>query len=123
MIRIALAAALTAGLAGGAAAQQTQPAPAEGEAAAMSDCAFLERSFQQVYEGMRERRGQQGQEQGQGDPAMVTMFVTIQNNIIMLHTARGCDVSNLIMMARQEADQYSDIASWPPGPAETPSGR
>lgn len=83
---------------GAAAAQETGP---------QNDCAFLEQSFQEVYDGMREMTGGQGSEdRSQPDPAIVTMFVTIQNNIILLHEARGCDASKLVELARKEKRQY-----------------
>lgn len=81
----------------GAAAQQAAPLPQE-------DCAFLEYSFQQVYDGMREHR----RDRKELEPALVGMYVGIQNNIILMHTARGCDVSKLIRLARDEAAKYVD---------------
>jgi hypothetical protein len=76
---------------------------------AQNDCAFLEQSFQEVYDGMREMAdGQASAHQGHPDPAVVTMFVGIQTNIILLHEARGCDASKLVELARKEKQQYGD---------------
>ncbi|WP_207461540.1 hypothetical protein [Azospirillum sp. SYSU D00513] len=86
-----------------------------------SDCAFLERSFQEVYDGLRQigSHGQGGQGGGQGQggsmaqmaqqkPELVTMFVGIQQNIILMHGARGCAASDLIAIARAEAGKYGN---------------
>jgi len=91
---------------------------AQSQGAAGDDCAFLEQSFQEVYDGLREHRrgGQQSSNQGaQGggmaqaasqNPQLVTMFVQIQQNIILMHQARGCDAAKLVALARQEAQKY-----------------
>ncbi len=80
--------------------------------AKQQDCQFLERSFQEVYDGLRGQ--QRGQGQGQAvmeqaaaqKPELVTMFVGIQQNIILMHTARGCDAGRLVALAREEAQRY-----------------
>ncbi|WP_207476371.1 hypothetical protein [Arenibaculum pallidiluteum] len=86
------------------------PAAAQGAVATqVEDCAFLERSFQEVYDGLRrqrELRGARSQPPGAQDPALVAMFVGIQQNIILMHTARGCDPARLIDLARTEAAKY-----------------
>lgn len=115
---IALAVAFTPSV---AFAQQQDTGSSAG---AQDDCAFLERSFEEVYNGLREtgrqaQAGQsQGEAQGQGGPGMaqvatqnpelVTMFVGIQRNIILMHQARGCAASDLIAIARQEAEKYTE---------------
>lgn len=81
----------------GAAAQQAGTLPQD-------DCAFLEYSFQQVYDGLRDHK----RDRKDLEPALVGMYVGIQNNIILMHNARGCDVSKLIRMARDEAAKYAD---------------
>lgn len=95
---------------------QNQGSTARG---ADDDCAFLERSFQEVYDGLRHRgapRGGQGQGQQAGalervaqqNPQLVTMFVEIQQNIILMHQGRGCDASRLVDLARQETARYGN---------------
>ena len=70
-----------------------------------NECQFLERSFQEVYDGMRENRRQTG---GMGDPVLISMYVEIQQNAILMHQARGCNISDLIAIAREEAARYSE---------------
>lgn len=90
---------LTAAL---AAALIAAPACAQTPALPEDDCAFLELSFQQVYDGMRDR----GASMREADPQLVTMFVLIQSNIIQMHTALDCDAGKLVDLARQEAAKY-----------------
>ncbi len=84
--------------AGSAAAQDA------GSAYSENDCEFLEQSFQEVYDGLRQR----GANLHEADPGLATMFVAIQNNIILLHQARGCNIGVLIDLARQEAERYAE---------------
>ena len=95
------------------------PALAQGTATRTGedDCAFLERSFQNVYEGLRQqgRAGGGGQPQGdplervaQQNPQLAIMFVQIQQNIILMHQGRGCDASRLVELARQETARYAN---------------
>ncbi|HEV7368598.1 hypothetical protein [Arenibaculum sp.] len=114
-----LAPAVALGPSAALAQQQAPGTPAQEE----NDCRFLERSFQEVYDGLRAagQRTQAGHPpggaQGQSgssmarlatqNPELVAMFVGIQRNIIMMHQARGCAASDLIAIARQEAEAYS----------------
>jgi hypothetical protein len=82
------------------------------------DCAFLERSFQEVYDGLRHQGAAGGQGQGQQggalervaqqNPQLATMFVEIQQNIILMHQGRGCDASRLVDLARRETSRYAN---------------
>ena len=82
-------------------------APATAQDAAEDDCAFLQRSFSEVYDGLRQMAGGDVE---RADPALVTMFTAIQGNIILLAQASECDVAPMVEAAREQLARYAPQA-------------
>ena len=71
---------------------------------ATDDCAFLQRSFAGVYDGLRQMAGGDVE---QADPATVTMFTAIQTNIILMAQGAGCDMGPMVDVAREQLGRYA----------------
>ena len=71
------------------------------------DCAFLQRSFSGVYDGLRQMAGGDVES---ADPAVVTMFTTIQTNIILMAQSADCDMAPMIEAARGQLERYAPAA-------------
>lgn len=116
MRSIVLAAVMATAACGAAQAQDTPPPGAASPTAGRQlegpadDCGFLEQAFQEVYAGLRQQPGQGriGSAPATENPQLVTMYLMIQSNIIQMHTAAGCETTNIIAIARNEAARYSD---------------